>query len=665
MKKTLSLILAALLLSSAFVSCTDGEGKETSAATNAPETKGIETDAAETDPAETDAPEVVYPYDTSLVTENGVAKAHIVVAEGAEQFLVYASEELQYHIKKVSGADVSVVNAVEEGSLPIIIATPDAMPELETLFPDDLAWLRDLGNPAENVRWGDDGFAIRQLDGKVYIFGATSRGALNGVYDFIEENLGVIWTRSNEEMGLIYDEMPTITLAKADYREKSPFQIRSWTRWGESKESEVLYSRNKINIWVTSPWSSYENYTYDDIGFDIFVSGHNVKWWVYTSPSYDPSVHEYWSTNREGVHATSSSESTQVNFWSELTTQCIADSIIAYLDKNLQYADIPYVSVCMEDVQEPSVYPEMKEPFEYAPGKFVTPADEGYLATVYFTMMNKIARIVGEKYPDVKLASYAYASLEAPPPEDFVLEDNMYVTYCSYDEDLCTLDRADPNISEAYLNYKHLEGWMKITNNIQVYTYYGTCTALPVYGRPIYDRIQLDMQYFAENGLNGAIPEGAGDSVGLAYHGWADDTPVRCPWLTLENQFTMNAMTYWLYSKLAWNPYEDVEALIDYYCEKVFRDAAPYMREYYDLIEAGWAAGRETLKEEYANHMKYNRLIIDYWDLFIDIEIDGESLYEKICATLENAWNAADDKAKEHIRYMRELFANAEEVFFG
>ena len=156
MKKTLSFILAALLLASSLAACGKTEPKETEKTeTNAVESKVSETDAPATsapatDPVETDAPAPAYA--TDKITENGAATAHIVVADGADQLLGYAAEELVNHIKLVSGADVAVTNTVQENSLPIIIATPDTNPELETLFADDLVWLRDLGNPAEDVR---------------------------------------------------------------------------------------------------------------------------------------------------------------------------------------------------------------------------------------------------------------------------------------------------------------------------------------------------------------------------------------------------------------------------------------------------------------------------------------------------------------------------------
>ena len=100
MKRTLSLILAALLLASAAVSCGKTEPSETNAPeTKAPETEAVETNAPATDPVATDAPETAapapeYAYDTSLITENGIAKAHIVISDTASDNEKTAANEL-------------------------------------------------------------------------------------------------------------------------------------------------------------------------------------------------------------------------------------------------------------------------------------------------------------------------------------------------------------------------------------------------------------------------------------------------------------------------------------------------------------------------------------------------------------------------------------------
>ncbi len=665
MKKTLSLILAALLLASSLTACGKTEPKETEkTATDPVATNAVETKAPETSTPETEAPTPAYA--TDKITENGAATAHIVVAEGADQLLGYAAEELVNHIKLVSGADVTVTNTVQENSLPIIIATPDTNPELETLFADDLAWLRDLGD-GEKVRFGDDGFAIRLLDNKLYIFGATPRGSLNGVYDFIEDNMGVLWIRADESMGTVYDEMPTIELARVDYREKSPFNLRSWTFGATNYETQVMLSRNKINLAAVRPetFVNYidkgDGYPYDAIGMSPFITNHNITWWIICSPSYDPTNNEYWSTDLEGNHV-SQEEAEQVNFWSDLLVQCIADHVLQFLDTYSSHTEINYIGINMEDMEKPTVYPEMLLPFEYAPGQFVEPGKSNYFPTVYFTMLNKIAKIVGEKYPDVIIHTYAYDMMITPPACD--LEPNVYATICPVNEDLwANFGEAERDLT--VLEAEAMKGWLEKTPNAQVYNYYGCFTASSLFERPIWDRIQSDLQMYAANGFNGLVPEGIGDvNVGYVLDPvYRINNEVRKPYLNCQNGWNMNAMTFWLYSKLAWNPDEDVDALIQYYCDKVYGDAADEMLEYYRILEMAWDDGRKTMAGEYNCYYDWCSTPDLYWLYFFDVELDEGYALDLLRDALHTAYDAADEKGKEHLKYKVEVIDNAETLF--
>ncbi len=639
MKRILSLLLAALLLSSSLTAC----GGETAETGRAEETSAPETDltAAASD----------------LVAENGEARAHIVLGASAGDLEKRAAEELVYHVQKVSGAEIAVTDTAVSDSLPIVIGTPESVPELETLFPEDLAWLRETED-AEGKTWGDDGFAIRTREGKVYIFGATPRGALNGVYDFIEENMGVLWTRADEEIGLVYEEMPTIPLVKTDYREKSPFRVRGWTLGMEgvhAYETEVMLSRNKMNASMTRTTNGIEVWREQNaIGIEPFISNHNIKWWVTESPSYDPDCREYWSTDEDGTHVSSAAESKQVNLWSDVTVDVIADHVIAFLDRYGEEADLDYIGICLEDWEDPYVLPEQTAPYEYAPGCFVSPEEGAYLSTVFYGFMNKIARRVAEKYPDVILHTYAYTFTEKPPLCE--IEENLYITFCTYFEDLCfPLD--EPKNSFAEELWANLEGWRAKTKNIIFYNYYGCFSVSPVFERPIWGRMQEDLRYYAANGFHGTVPEGVSD---LAEQGFRmSETPAGD--YTFADVWEMNALTFWLYSKLAWNPEEDIEALIDEFCEKCYGAAAEHMREYYRILSLGWEDGAAAYGEEFNALLKFYAEPWEYYYNFLDTEVDGVYILDGIREALDAAWEAAENETvRGRIAQARESYMHWE-----
>ncbi len=660
MKRTISLILAALMLASSMTACGNTAGKtepdetnpvETNApATDAPETDAPDTNSPETDPVETEAP--TPSYDTSLITENGVAKAHIVLLDGASDFEKTAADELALHIKLVSGADVTVTNAALDDSLPIIIATPDSLPELETLFPEDLAWLRLLAEePNEKGiirRYGDDGFAIRQANGKIYIFGANAIGAMNGVYDFIEENMDVIWI-GNTDDGIIYDEMPTINVVKADYREKSPFSL-SWVDGN-------FFRRNKIYP-HTHPY-----------GGDA-----NVKSLILDSPLYDPNVTEYWDTNGLGEHV-SAEQSKQINFWSPLTAEVIAARVIQHLGEFSEEDRPQYYNVCMEDIYDPSVYPAMTEPFEYAPGQFVDPGDSAYMSTVYFTFINRVAKIVGNQYPDVYINTLAYMwATQSPKCE---LEENVSVWFCPYNEDYTqdsfavALAEAEAGTSTtlASLEAKYYEEWINDhpATPMLIYNYYMIHYVLGWYERPIWHRLSDNFHYYAETGVIGHYTCGHPAEGSSTVYKWTEAArggDADAITFTYGDGWSMNLLTMWILYKLQWNPYEDVDALIDEFCDKVYGDAAPYMKEYYDLLEIGWNYGAEIIPYEFNAKITITRDAEYYFMYFMDFELeDGTYYLDAVTEALTKAWEAADDKTKEFIRYPYEVFSGGWERF--
>lgn len=629
MKKTLALILAVLILSSSIVSCEKGGIPPR-------ETEGT------TDKVETNAPGTVAPapsYDPSLVAENGIAKAHIVLPNGASELEKFAAEELVYHIKKVSGADIPVVNTVQEGSLPILIGTPDSVPTLAELFPEDIAWLTTLEGE-DGKRYGDDGFAIRQQDGKLYIFGATEKGALNGVYDFIEDNMGVLWTRTEANNGTVYVEQPTVTVKNADYatghREKSPFTIRGYSMWGRegTSDTEKLYSRNKLNASL----SPMEEPNYPEkqgtIGITGIMLGHDIQEWILRSPIYDPNCTEYWNELEDGVPVPvdDAMRIKQVNYWSQLTIDTVAASVIAYLDANPLVTN---VSISVEDNNDCRNYPECTLPFEYAPGEFVNPQDRDYYSTLFFTFLNRVAAQIEEKHPDITINTLAYWMVETPPR--CRLDDSIRVFFAPISK--CESGSlSDPDLSPNANSFKNLEEWKTITKDILFYDYYFCYNGMEDYERPIWYDMQKDLIYYAENGYLGPMAQGYTDK----------GEPNDRGGVTLHEGWIMYGLTAWIYHKLCWNPYEDIDALIVEFCDKVYGAASDEMQEYYALLYKGWTEGES--EGIIWNFKIGTEFYLDRFVYQVDIENDIKNVLRKAYEEAET------DAARDRIGYIKSRY---------
>ena len=642
MRKWLSALLAALLLLPLLISCGEtgpaevpGSSAGESSDNEASQTLEPVTEAPETDPFEGAEPlpaDLVIP--DAVKNADGTVIGTIVLPAGADGNETTAAEELRYHIQKVTGAELPVVGRPGEEYGSLIVCSPASLPAVAELFPDDIAWLSDTGDPDAGARWCSDGFSIRTLGKDIYIFGNVSRGALNGAYDWIEENLGVLWVRSDESYGLIYDEQPEVTVSKSDYREKSPFEIRGWI-CGGTADTTRMWARNKLNYNANNPLHT------------VPVGGY-IKSLLRGSPLYDPEETEYWNTDLEG-NPLSPSDSPHVNFMSEKTVEVIAAACVEQL-RSGHYAAF----VGEEDnVPYPHQVPEENEPFEYAPGKFVEYGDENYLSTVFMSFINRVARKVKEVIPDGKVGTYVYAVANCPP--ECELEDNVILFDAVIKEDMCNpldsdVTREKP-IEYALTRYGDwLRSYAEKTKSISMYNYYGCWRSSNRFTRPIWDRIQADFQHYVSLGLEGVSSEGVGDNPTGSWV-WADPDDQKFQ----SHGWDMNGLIYWIYGKLAWNPWEDVDALVEQYCDRVYGEAGPYMKEYYRLLEQGWDEGTETYRQEINHHT----IPYTYYKVFVKATGIGHAAID----ALNQAYDASTGQWQTIIGYMRDTFVQNMNAF--
>ncbi len=308
--------------------------------------------------------------------------------------------------------------------------------------------------------------------------------------------------------------------------------------------------------------------------------------------------------------------------------------------------------VGIEDSDNGLTVPFDSEPYEYAPGKFVEPTDMSFQSTVYFSFINKVAKMVAEECPDTKIATFAYSFVENPPLCE--IEDNVIIVPAPLNEDLST-SMYDETSGANKRTVDRMEGWKELTNNLLLYTYYGCFMAADRYSRPIWDRIQENLIYYADNGFWGVQPEGIGDDPRpyyWVYDGFGGYSRNGTAEVTDAALWDMNCMIYWIFAKLSWNPEEDVDALIVEFCDKYYGGASAHMQEYYRLIKAGWDEGSKDQVRTYS----WNTGFDVYMDCFILNEnfVENAGLHEKILTALNNAWEAANDIEKERIRYIKE-----------
>ena len=97
------------------------------------------------------------------ITRNGAPCARIAVAKDAPYVEQFAAKDLQHWIREISGAELPIVNeAGKEGGTTIFIGKTFA----ERLWQKEIAELN-----------GSDGFAVRSVGSRIYLFGSVPRAS--------------------------------------------------------------------------------------------------------------------------------------------------------------------------------------------------------------------------------------------------------------------------------------------------------------------------------------------------------------------------------------------------------------------------------------------------------------------------------------------------------
>lgn len=185
-----------------------------------------------------------------------------------------------------------------------------------------------------------------------------------------------------------------------------------------------------------------------------------------------------------------------------------------------------------------------------------------YMAIENIYLVNKVARHFADKYPDVRFSMMGYWNFDNAPitvPE-IKFEPNVICGIA-----LLWRNHGRP-VSACERSELQHDGWSRLLpentkGGIYIWDYYADfhCYTIPF---PNYDIMDLNLKHYANNGVAGISPQ-------MQYSGIGD----------------LPELHFWLFSKLAWDPYQDYQTLLNTYLNAAFGDGAPYIHEYLDIIQ--------------------------------------------------------------------------------
>ena len=474
----------------------------------------------------------------ALVAAVGVAADGaftVVVPASVDDVQRTAADELRAYLSKSSGRPVAIV---EER------APTNAV---DTIYLGNTAFAAAHG--IDFKAFADEEWLCRGVDGALVIGGGGRRGALYGVYHFLEDELGVHWFSPSVE---VVPERRDLKFAGVDRHGRPAMRYRD-IYFVSGPNADVFLARNRMN--TESPRYGGR------MRYSRAATNHSLYRYLGTPDEVRAlyKVHPDWFPLIDGERRldprANSASKTQLC----LTNPDLRRHFIARLRSHIA-SDRDYAA--KRGIEPPMFYAidqnDCYDGFCRCPGCAAVIEREGGTSGLLLEFANVVAEALESEAPEATFQMMAYFSTERPP-RTVRPRRNVGIRLCDPASDLV---RPWSDQANGWMR-GNLEAWHGICDKIAVWDYqitYGwvTCTGYPT---PNERTFASDLRLLAAKGGDGLFFEHEG-LIG------AD----------------MRDMKVWLEMKLVEDPSLDAGSLIRQFTDGFYGPAGRHIRRYRDLV---------------------------------------------------------------------------------
>jgi len=406
---------------------------------------------------------------------------------------------------------------------------------------------------------GGDSFTIKTEGDKLRLVGETPIAAGFAVFAFLEQALGCRWWSLNEEE---VPENTTLRIKPLDMAVKAPFrQTDLYNREAQSSENHFRLKSRAVST-------------------EQFSAGHSLYPLLKEHAAAHP---EIFPMNKDGKRA---GNDLHFCYLAPGIVDALSDALEKVIVKKKgNVKDWIYFAGMGDWYGGMCQCKECKKVYEE---ETWTAPDEkqhaGYSATL-LRMMNAVGEKLEQKCPGVRVGTFAYMSIDAPPaktrPRANVVIWMPHLRYCVAHP----LGRCEKN--RQFL--QKLERWCQIApGNVYIWDY-ATDFDNFLYPFPVIRSLAANIKIYARLGCAGVLLQGNYVSTG-------GDLAV------LKN---------YVWHKLLWNPGLDADGLINEFCDGYYGPAAAAMKRYVFLLEDAAAKGKDFDEFSNADTLKKVLLTLD------------------------------------------------------
>jgi hypothetical protein len=468
------------------------------------------------------------------IATNGEPTTVIRLAADAGPELQYAAARLQHYVRRVSGAELALSR--EHG--------PGIQLSVDPTLGDSLT---------------SDGYVIRIGPDGVQLIGASPVATVYAAYTLLDEYVGCRWFTA-EPMGEDLPHTSTIALAPGEKRYRPAFCFRSiggignreWAVQQRLSENLRIGRESYSKVWGVA--HTYyrllppEEYFDKHPGWFALVNGKRM------GPVEHPASGPQICTSNPGA------------------IRAVADRINRMFDENPR---LEMITLGPNDGRhawcECKECQALDEPGKEWRGQEHRLEWRGQLSRRVMLFNNAVARLVRAKHPDKRIKAMVYCWYQEPPTDPTLrFEDNISVML-THSGNPSGFESVWPSCYNHPLTYADcppnqtrfvpaLTSWAKRCSQLGIYEYYvkaSVCETL----FPIVHTIRRDIPYYHSQGATYFHTQGR-----------ANGGPVT-------------SLNLYVTAKLLWDVDADVDALLDDYYRRFYREAREPMQAYHEMLE--------------------------------------------------------------------------------
>ncbi|MFA6241455.1 MAG: DUF4838 domain-containing protein [Candidatus Hydrogenedentales bacterium] len=459
-------------------------------------------------------------------TQDRYGEFRIVVADQASDSERLAAKELQKYWKEVLGHSLEIA------------ANPTAKPTI---------WIGFQGIPSgllkgvDAAKFGGQELWIKTLSTsgtpQLIIAGGKEQGTLYGVYQFIEDYLGVRWLAPGET----HIPRAPKSLPGIDYRYEPSFEFRYSTYFNNISDRQALEYYRQVHRWLPGPNFGCHSY-YRFVPPEKYGKDHPEYFSMVNGKRVFPDSAGYYDVHAPSEHAGKLAQLCMSNPGvAEVIMQQLREDIKANPNEKTHHiSQMDWDGNCECDQCR------------------AIDEKEGTPMGSALTGLNRVADMLAKEYPDHSIETLAYTYTRKPPAH-LVPRDNIAIKLCSIECDFYRpFSDKRSNLNRTFA--EDIDAWSKIAPRLHVWDYTTNYRNFQM-PMPNFHALQPNGKFLAAHSVKGMFPQGSYDTV-------AEFAPLKA----------------YMFSKLMWNPDIDFDAVMNEFIDLYYQEAAPYVREYIALL---------------------------------------------------------------------------------